>query len=149
MSSRIYATIIVVPGVSTTVAVLVLLIAGQFLFGRNYFWLPRWLLRRSLSRSKFNRVLKILRPVARFVDKLIGRRLTVLTESAAVYGIAGASIVIALIMPPLEMLPLTNHVAGAALTAFGLGLVAHDGVRVIIALAICLGGVALLASALL
>jgi hypothetical protein len=144
-----FSPLSVVPGVSTAVAVLVLLIAGQFLFGRNYFWLPRWLLRRSVSRSRFNRVLKILRPVARFVDKLIGRRLTVLTESAAVYGIAGASIVIALIMPPLEMLPLTNHVAGAALTAFGLGLMAHDGVLVIIALAICLGGVALLASALL
>jgi hypothetical protein len=143
-----FSPLSVIPGVSTTVAVLVLLIAGQFLFGRNYFWLPRWLLRRSVSRSKFNRALKILRPVARFVDKLIGRRLTVLTESAAVYGIAGASIVIALIMPPLEMLPLANHVAGAALTAFGLGLMAHDGVLVIIALAFCLGGLALLASAL-
>jgi hypothetical protein len=139
----------VVPGVSTTVAILLLLIAGQFIFGREYFWLPRWLLKRGVSRSKFRRALKILRPIARFVDRFIGPRLTALTESAAVYAVAAAAIIIGLIMPPLEMLPLANHVAGAALTAFGLGLMAHDGVLVIIAFAFSLGSLALLASTLL
>jgi hypothetical protein len=139
----------VVPGVSTMVAVLVLLIAGQFIFGRKYFWLPRRMLRLGVSRSKFRRALKILHPIARFVDRFIGPRLTALTESAAVYAVAGAAIVIGLIMPPLEMLPLANHVAGAALTAFGLGLMAHDGLLVIIAFAFSFGSLALLASALL
>jgi hypothetical protein len=131
-------------GVSTAVAILVLLVAGQRLFGRDHFWLPGSLLRRGISRSKFEHGLKILRPVARFVDRLIRPRLTALTEGAAAYAIAGASVIIALMMPPLEVLPVASHFAGAALTAFGLGLVARDGFLVIIALAVCLGGVALL-----
>jgi hypothetical protein len=131
-------------GVSTAVGILVLLVAGQLLFGRDYFWLPGWLLRRGISRSKFEHGLKILRPVARFVDRLTGPRLTALTEGGAAYAIAGASVIIALMMPPLEVLPVASHFAGAALTAFGLGLVARDGLLVIIALAVCLGGIALL-----
>jgi hypothetical protein len=73
--------------------------------------------------------------------------LTLLTQSAALYAIAVISILVALIMPPLEMLPLANHAAGAALTAFGLGVIARDGVFVLIALMFCLATIVMLASA--
>lgn len=36
-----------IPGMPTTMGMLVLLIAVQLLFGRQHFWLPRWLLKRS------------------------------------------------------------------------------------------------------
>src|SRR5919106_4048261 len=41
-----------IPGVPTTMATLVLLSAGQLLFRREQFWLPRWLLKRSLAQHK-------------------------------------------------------------------------------------------------
>jgi len=126
-----------VPGIPTTLAVMVLLIGGQQLLGRTHFWLPRFLLRRSTSREKFERTLRFLRPGARFVDKLVRPRLTALTQSAALYAIAVLCIVIAMTMPPLEIVPFANTTAGAALAAFGLALIAHDGILAMVALAFC------------
>lgn len=41
-----------IPGLPSVFAVMVSLIAIQLLIGRKHFWLPKWLLRRSTSRSK-------------------------------------------------------------------------------------------------
>ncbi len=38
-----------IPGVPTMVAVLGLLLSTQLLWGRSSFWLPGWLIRRSIS----------------------------------------------------------------------------------------------------
>lgn len=126
-----------VPGVSTTAAVVVLLIAGQLLLGRTYFWLPRSLLRRSAPQAKFERALRFLRPGAQLVDKLVRPRLIMLTHGAALYAIAAVCVVIAITMPPLEIVPFANTTSGAALTAFGLALIAHDGLFVLLGLALC------------
>jgi hypothetical protein len=126
-----------IPGVSTAIAVMVLLVAGQLLLGRSCCWLPRWLVRRSVPRAKLERSLRLMRPLARFVDKLLRPRLTALTGSAATYTIAALCIIIALIMPLLEVIPFANTTAGAALTAFGLALIAKDGLLVLISVLFC------------
>jgi hypothetical protein len=69
----------------------------------------------------------------------------VLTHSVALYAIAVLCIVIAVTMPPLEVVPFANSTAGGALMAFGLALIAHDGVLVVIALAFCVTSLALIA----
>ncbi|MGQ0751395.1 MAG: exopolysaccharide biosynthesis protein, partial [Betaproteobacteria bacterium] len=49
------------------------------------------------------------------------------------YVIAGVCVVIAGAMPVMEVVPFVANGAGAALTAFGLALVAHDGLLAILA----------------
>ncbi|MFN2367024.1 MAG: exopolysaccharide biosynthesis protein, partial [Desulfurivibrionaceae bacterium] len=66
-----------IPGMPTTMGVFLLLVALQLLFGRNYFWLPDWLLKRSMTRTRLNKSLKWLRPVAGFIDRFLEPRLTV------------------------------------------------------------------------
>ncbi|WP_280569824.1 exopolysaccharide biosynthesis protein, partial [Chromohalobacter sp. 296-RDG] len=44
-----------IPGVPTLMAIWVLLVAGQLLVGRRTFWLPRWLLKRSVSCAKLDK----------------------------------------------------------------------------------------------
>lgn len=123
-----------IPGVPTLVALLVLLTAGQLLCGRKHFWFPQWLRSRSFSRKHYEKVLAKARPVARVIDRLFRPRLTLLTRRAGGYLIAIVCFCIAAAMPPMELLPFAATSAGAALTAFGLALIAHDGVMTLVAL---------------
>jgi hypothetical protein len=121
------------PGVPTMVGLFVLIITVQLLFGREYLWLPRWLLKRSIARESLCKALAWLRKPARFVDRLIRPRLTALTHTIGMYMIAAVSFAIAAAMPVMEIIPFVANGAGAALTAFGLALVAHDGLLAIVA----------------
>ena len=49
-----------VPGLSTTMAMLVLIIAVQMLCHREHFWLPQWVLDRSLPRDRLDKALQCL-----------------------------------------------------------------------------------------
>jgi hypothetical protein len=128
-----------VPGVPTLVAMIVLLTAGQILFGRKALWLPNWLLRRTVARARYEKALKFLWPIAEFVDRFCRQRLAILTQRAGTYFIAGVCALVAIAMPPLELVPFSATLAGAALAAFGLSLIAHDGVLTIVALAFTVG----------
>jgi hypothetical protein len=68
-----------------------------------------------------------------------------LTGKVGTYVIALVCILVAATMPPLELIPFAATAAGAALTAFGLSLIAHDGVMVLIALGVTATGATLAA----
>jgi hypothetical protein len=125
-----------IPGVPTLGGIAVLLVAVQLLIGRECFWVPEFIMRRSVTRERLNSAGKLLMPMARFVDKLVKPRLAFLTRRPFNYVIAGTCVVIALVMPPLEAIPFANVVTAAAITAFGLALVAYDGALVLLAFAL-------------
>lgn len=125
-----------IPGVPTTMAVLVLLVAVQLLLGRRHFWLPQWLLRRSITKGKLLRALKWLQKPARFIDRWLQPRLVLLVGRTGTYVIAAICAVIALALPAMEIVPFSATIAGMALAAFGLALVAHDGALALFAFAV-------------
>lgn len=122
-----------IPGVPTTAAIIVVLIAGQMLLGRKCCWLPEFILKRSVRRSRFDRAVGYLRPVARWTDKVVGERLAFLTDGGWAYAIAASCVLVALTMPVLEVVPFANTATAAALCAFGLAIVARDGLLAILA----------------
>ena len=128
-----------IPGLPSVFAVMVSLIALQLLIGRKHFWLPKWLLRRSASRSKYDKAMAFLHHIAGFVDRLLKRRLCFLTSSLANRANAVLCLAIAATMPPLELIPFGNSTAGAALSVLGLGMMARDGAMIIAALLFFLG----------
>lgn len=132
-----------IPGVPTLMAILVLLVAVQLLMGRDHFWLPGWLLNRSFARDKFDHGVNWMRKPARAVDRVLHPRLRFLTQGLGTMGIAVMCIVIALAMPPMEIVPFTANGAGLALTVFGLALIANDGLMAILGYIITLGTVTL------
>lgn len=121
-----------IPGVPTIFAIIILLTAGQLLIGRKYFWLPNMLTERSVENEKLRKAADKLEKPARWIDKVIKPRLTFLAKGPATYAVAGACVALALAMPPLEALPFAVAAPAAAITLFGLALVAHDGVLAII-----------------
>lgn len=128
-----------IPGMPTLMALLVLLTAGQLLAGRQHFWLPGWLLKRNISRKTFDKALPYLKKPARWVDKLLRVRLPWLTGYWGSRLTALVGIAIALAMPPMEFIPFTANGAGLALALLGLGLVARDGLVLLIGFTLTVG----------
>lgn len=139
----------IIPGVPTLIALAVFPMCVQLLAGRRHFWLPGWLLRRSVPTRQFRRAIGWLQKPARWVDRVVRPRLTALTTDAAVKVIAVGCMVIALAMPVMELVPFSANLAGIALTAFGTAVIAHDGLLALIAFAATAGGVIAIASQLL
>jgi len=123
-----------IPGVPTILGAIVFLFSVQLLFGREHFWLPKFLLNRSVSSKKMNKGIEWLQPPARWIDKLLKPRLRLLVKDTAVYIIAFMCLMIASVMPIMELVPFSANAAGAALTVFGLALIARDGLLLVVAL---------------
>lgn len=125
-----------VPGMSFFMASFVLLVAIQMLVGRKKFWLPHYILNRSVEHNKLQKALDWLNKPARGIDRVLKPRLTFLVHSGGSYGIAALCVVVGLCMPFMELVPFSSSAAGLALLALGLSLVVHDGLLVLLALGI-------------
>lgn len=125
-----------IPGMPTLMALLVLLVSGQLLAGRETFWLPNWMLKRSISRNKFDKGIYYLKKPARWIDGLLRVRLPWLTGYIGIRVTAFVCLLIALAMPPMEFIPFSANGAGLALSLLGLGLVARDGAALVLGFAL-------------
>ncbi|MFO7550409.1 MAG: exopolysaccharide biosynthesis protein [Haliea sp.] len=121
-----------IPGAPTVIGVFVFLLALQLLLGRDYFWLPDWLLCRSISGENVQKGLGYLYPPARFIDRFLKPRLFVLVDGYAQYMIALTALAIALCMPVMEVVPFSANAAGIVLVGFGLSMIARDGLLVLV-----------------
>lgn len=125
-----------IPGMPTLMATLVLLVSVQLLAGRETFWLPGWLLKRSISRDKFDKGICFLKKPACWIDGLLRVRLPWLTGYIGIRVTAVVCLLIALAMPPMEFIPFSANGAGLALALLGLGLVARDGLVLLLGFAL-------------
>jgi hypothetical protein len=122
-----------IPGLPAVMALIVFLVAAQILIGMDHAWLPGALLRRSMAGTRLRKVCSAVAPTARFVDKLLRPRFTVLTRGPFLMVIAALVLIVAAVTPVIELVPLAGIVPNAAIVAFGLALTAHDGIWALIA----------------
>ncbi|WP_170314573.1 exopolysaccharide biosynthesis protein [Aquibium carbonis] len=132
-----------IPGLSTACATIVALAALQLAIGRHTLWLPGFLGNRRVARSKLDTATHWLQKPARFLDRLTGQRLAFL--AARPFSIAPAllCVLIAFCVPFLELVPFSASIAGAAIGFIALGLVARDGVLIILGLLAALAAASL------
>jgi len=119
-----------IPGVPSTIAAVIVLLAGQMLFGRKRMWLPGFVERRSMPAHKVRTATDNLRGVARILDRWFHGRLEQLTERAAIKVAAAMCIGLACTVPPLEALPMASALP---IAAFGLAMLVRDGALMIAA----------------
>ena len=129
-----------IPGMPTTMGLLMLLTLGQIFLGRQSFWLPAWLVRREIRRERLLRGLQLIRPAARRIDRLIRPRILVLVSGPGFYVMALACMVIAFVMPATELVPFSSSLAGLALVGFGLAMISRDGLLALMAWCLVLSG---------
>ena len=122
---------------------LIILVAAQMLFGRKHLWLPGFVARRSVSRQKACKSTAKLWGVARIMDRWFHGRLPGLTRGPFVRAAAVLCILLALTVPPLELLPIATTAPMAAIAAFGLALLVRDGLLMVVATILACAAVAL------
>lgn len=123
-----------IPGVPTLTGIFLGLVAGQMVFGRGEFWLPGWMLRRSVAAKTMSKLArsKWTRKPARWIDRFVTERLSMLVGPGANRAVAIVCLLLALACPFTELIPLSGPAVGLALLAFGISLVAHDGLMVLL-----------------
>ncbi len=138
-----------IPGVPTATGLVVVLVCGQLLLGRDRFWFPGWVRKRSVTKVKVRKMVKAVCKPARVVDRLIRPRLAFFVEGPGHSVIAALSVAVALVTPLMEVVPFSANLAGAILAAFGLAVIARDGALAVVALVLLIPTVWLIVSTLL
>ncbi len=128
-----------IPGVPTFLAIVVVLLASQLLVGRSSPWIPQKLRNKGFSKDKFAKGRDKVRPFTQKVDKAIKPRLEQFTTPFAARWVAGICVLLAMTMPPLEVIPFASSLPAAAIGLFGIGLSAKDGLLILMGLlvAVC------------
>lgn len=122
-----------VPGFASVMALLIALVAGQAVLGRECIWLPDALSKRSLSSDKVRKASAKMRPLAKRLDRWFHGRLQRLTGGASTRVAALACMLLACMVPVLEFVPFASTAPMAAIALFGLALLVHDGALMAVA----------------
>lgn len=127
-----------IPGMPTILSIILFLVSIQLLFQRSYFWLPPWLLTRSIKKRKLKNGLSYLYTPAKYIDKIIKPRLDVFINDVSTNVIAAICVIIAIGSPTLELIPFSANFIGLVLIGFSLGIIAKDGLITLFSLLIFL-----------
>lgn len=125
-----------IPGLSSTLGLLVATITAQMLMGRTSAWLPGFVTRRRMASARLHRALNWLRRPVGLLERIARPRLVVLVNQPLVLLPLMTMLAISLTMPLMELVPMSATIAGAILTIFAVGLLVRDGVLVLLALAL-------------
>lgn len=128
-----------IPGLPLVMGVLVVVIAGQILFGVSQPWLPQRIKDIEFRRSRLERSLDFLEKPVAVLEKLIAPRLTLLTDPPFLQLIAAVCIALAISFGPLELIPFAVAVPGLAMLLLGVGLTTRDGALVAVGFAVAAG----------
>lgn len=120
----------------TVMGLSIALVAAQMLSGRRQLWLPGILRRQALAGETLARAtVRLARPAA-WIDRQTRQRLTILfVWPLRLIPLLGC-LVSGLMMPFLELVPLSSTVLGVAITLFVVALLVRDGLFVIAGLAV-------------
>lgn len=131
-------------GLSTFCGMIVALVAFQMVIGRDRLWLPAFILNRTMRQQRLERILGHIERPARFIDRLTRRRLTILVDPPMARLWALICLLLSLIIPVLELVPMSSTIIAATISLFALAMLARDGLLVVVGLLV-LGGAAWLA----
>jgi hypothetical protein len=116
-----------IPGLPTTLAVIIAIFAIQIAFGRDHLWLPGFLDRRNVSCERVKASAAKLRPIARWADRHFRAHIAAMMHPPGQRLVAMAILTLCLTVPPLELVPFASTIPMATIAVFGLGLLFQDG----------------------
>ncbi len=134
----------IIPGANWLVALVILIIAVQILFGRAYPWVPRRALEFTFKRKYLVDGIENAQKYARPIDRWLKPRFIFLTEPPFMQLVALICIGAALITFPLGLIMFGPVLPGLAVLLFGLGVAARDGLVIALSAAALAGAIALM-----
>lgn len=127
-----------IPGITTTVAVIVFILVVQMIIGRDCVWLPAFITRRRMSTEKLCKGVRWLRKPVGFVEKFLKKRLTHLLRRPWVFLPLVLILGLTLFMPFMEVIPTSGSIASAVIALFAAGLLTRDGGLVLLSMLVLL-----------
>ncbi len=134
----------IIPGASWVVAAVTLIFTAQIVLGLDHPWLPEKLLDFRFKREHLLKGTQGARGWAEVFDRMLEPRLPFLTRKPFLQLIALICVLAALITFPLGLVPFGPLLPGIAILVFGLGLMARDGVVILLAGTSLFGAILLL-----
>ena len=122
-----------IPGVPTFLAITLLLISVQLVFGKQHLWLPGVLKNRSVEGEKLAHAAQDMEKVGSWLDKVFYGRLEIFTGPTAARIAAAVIALLCFAVPPLELLPFAVVLPMAVIAAFGIALTVRDGLLMLVA----------------
>lgn len=122
------------PGFSTLFAIPMCLVAAQMAIGQRRLWLPHVLMRRTMSRGFFVRLMNGLVTLVARLDRVLKPRWPGFTAPVAerLLGLAALGFAVLLLLP----LPFYSLLPAAGAVMLSLGVLTRDGVAIAAALAV-------------
>lgn len=117
------------PGGKAVFSVPIILIAAELALQRDRVWLPRWLLKLSVSRDAYRSAARSILPRLRKVERLTRPRWPALTGEIADVVVGVICILLALMMA--LPVPFGDALPGLTLALFALAVIQRDGAFVI------------------
>ena len=122
-----------IPTLPTLLAFILSLVAIQLLIGRECLWLPGFIEHRSVKAERVTKGEDKLRRVTTWLDRHTGERLHYLVGKAGTKAAACVILLLCLTVPLLEFVPFASTAPMLAILAFGVGLLARDGLLMLTA----------------
>lgn len=118
------------PGFSTLLGLPAVVIAAQMMLGRTRPWMPARMARLSMRRHTFTRIIGRALPAIARLDRVLRPRLGWLTHLTGYRWTGAAALVQALLLAlPLPLYPMAP---AAALVLMALGMIARDGLMLVL-----------------
>lgn len=128
-----------IPGLPTVIALIIAIMAAQLAFGRKHLWLPGFLDNRKIGGDKLKKGMEWIDKPAGWLDRLLRPRLQKIAGGAGLRVVAVLCILLCCTVPPLELLPFASSIPMGAIALMGLGLMARDGLVILIAAILSMG----------
>ena len=119
-------------GVATFVAIVIIVLSAQELWGRRRLWLPGFILRREVKSSRLLFGIRWLRAPSKFFDRHSGRRLMILVTGPMRSITLLTCMILPVAWPMLEFVPFASSFGGATVAFFSFGLFTRDGLYVLL-----------------
>ncbi|NNC37759.1 MAG: exopolysaccharide biosynthesis protein [Acidimicrobiales bacterium] len=119
------------PGMPAVLSTLILVFSAQLIMGWSHPWLPAFLTKIKLKQKDIEKTDKAVRPVLKKLDGLIRPRVFWANSENFRLATAILSILIAIAIIPLGVLPFGVALPGLIIFTLGLGIMARDGLFIL------------------
>ncbi|MBT4989304.1 MAG: exopolysaccharide biosynthesis protein [Rickettsiales bacterium] len=136
-----------IPGLTTILAIPLLIFSTQLFIGIKYPWLPKWILKKTIKRSFIALLIIKSSPIMKRIEKVLRHRFESITQNggARVIGFFALIFSLAIALP----LPLTNLLPSFGILLMSFGMLGKDGIIVILGMLTGVSGLIITALVLL
>ena len=124
-----------IPGVPTILALILAALCIRLLLGHEHFWVPDAIRRQTLKKSRIEKSVRFLKPLALRIDARLHKRLTPFSGRAGQRAACVVILILLLSVPPLELIPFATSGPMIVIAIFGLGILFRDGLLMLLAFA--------------